>query len=115
MSKSTKKWQLVYDMLNYAHLYAVCPTGRIGRMDEYGAYTCLPLRDDGRGYLCVSLKQRNGNWVTKKVHRLMWETFNGDIPKGYHVDHINHAKADNRLSNARRTSEVRRLTRIGKS
>jgi hypothetical protein len=34
-----------------------------------------------------------------RVHRLIWEAFNGTIPDGYVVDHINGDKKDNRLEN----------------
>ena len=33
------------------------------------------------------------------VHRFVWEAFNGPIPKGMTIDHINGDKTDNRLSN----------------
>ena len=33
------------------------------------------------------------------VHRFVWEAFNGTIPEGLQVNHINEIKADNRLSN----------------
>ena len=32
-------------------------------------------------------------------HRIVWETFNGEIPDGYEVDHINNVRDDNRLCN----------------
>lgn len=32
-------------------------------------------------------------------HRIVWETFNGEIPDGYEVDHINDVREDNRLCN----------------
>ena len=35
------------------------------------------------------------------VHRLVWETFNGVIPDGYQIDHINTIRDDNRLENLR--------------
>ena len=35
------------------------------------------------------------------VHRLVWETFNGEIPEGMEIDHINTIKTDNRLENLR--------------
>ena len=34
-------------------------------------------------------------------HRFIWECNNDVIPKGYEIDHINHDKEDNRLSNLR--------------
>ena len=33
------------------------------------------------------------------VHRLVYETFVGDIPTGYQIDHINEIKDDNRVEN----------------
>lgn len=35
------------------------------------------------------------------VHRLVWETFFGEIPQGWEVDHINGDIADNRTENLR--------------
>lgn len=36
-----------------------------------------------------------------KVHRLVWETFNGEIPDGYEIDHQDTHKDNNTLSNLR--------------
>ncbi len=35
------------------------------------------------------------------THRVVWEMFNGSIPKGWQIDHINHNKTDNRIENLR--------------
>jgi len=35
------------------------------------------------------------------VHRLVWEYFNGPIPEGCEIDHINGCRADNRIENLR--------------
>lgn len=37
----------------------------------------------------------------KLVHRLVWEVWNGEIPKGMEIDHINCVRDDNRLENLR--------------
>lgn len=34
-------------------------------------------------------------------HRVVWMAFNGPIPKGMNIDHINRIKTDNRLENLR--------------
>ncbi len=50
------------------------------------------------GYYRVELFN---NKTRKKhhVHRLIWETFNGAIPTGLQINHINEIKTDNALSN----------------
>ena len=35
------------------------------------------------------------------VHRVIWEMFNGPIPDGLQIDHINRIKSDNRIENLR--------------
>lgn len=60
------------------------------------------------------------------LHRLIWETFKGEIPNGYEIDHINRNRQDNRLENLRcvthkenmnnnNTIEHRIKTQTGKS
>ena len=48
------------------------------------------------GYVYVNLNNEG-----KYLHRLVWETFNGKIPEGMEIDHINTNRFDNRLSNLR--------------
>ncbi|OQY42286.1 MAG: hypothetical protein B6242_16380 [Anaerolineaceae bacterium 4572_78] len=33
------------------------------------------------------------------MHKYIWEFYNGKIPKGYDLHHINHDKTDNRIEN----------------
>lgn len=51
---------------------------------------------DKDGYLRLNIKN-----TTVSVHRLVYETFIGEIPDGYEIDHINNIRNDNRLSNLR--------------
>ena len=51
------------------------------------------IKDNGRGY-----KQVRGS-SRVYVHRLVWETFNGDIPDGFEIDHEDTHKDNNALSN----------------
>lgn len=55
----------------------------------------LKPRKDGNGYLFVFVEKNK----MKKIAHLVWEAFNGEIPKGYDVHHINHNRQDNRLEN----------------
>lgn len=51
------------------------------------------------GYQYASL-----NGEGRYVHRLVWEAFNGEIPQGMEIDHINTNRLDNRLCNLRLVS-----------
>lgn len=46
-------------------------------------------------YLCGNYFQRKG----KRLHREVWTYHNGDIPKGYHVHHIDHNRSNNSIYN----------------
>lgn len=48
-----------------------------------------------RYYLCGYYYQRKG----KRLHRAVWEYFNGEIPEGYHVHHIDENRANNDIEN----------------
>lgn len=48
-----------------------------------------------RYYLCGYYFQHNG----KRLHRAVWEHFNGEIPEGYHVHHIDEDRANNDIEN----------------
>ena len=52
------------------------------------------------GYLQCSMRQRGQkNQKVYYVHRFIWECYNGLIPDGKVIDHINDDKIDNRLCN----------------
>lgn len=65
---------------------------------------CLIRRSSGvvakirkNGYRVVKLKNK-----PYPEHRLIWCLFNGSFPpKGLDIDHINHNRSDNRISNLR--------------
>lgn len=47
---------------------------------------------------------KNTGYVSCKnglLHRIIWETFNGEIPRGMEIDHIDCNKQNNALSNLR--------------
>lgn len=51
------------------------------------------------GYYGFTLCDCKGGKKNVLVHRFVWEYFNGPIPKGLVVDHINSDRKDNRLVN----------------
>lgn len=52
-------------------------------------------KDDKTGYYLSSTI----NGKRYRLHRYVWEYYNGAIPKGYHVHHKDHNKNNNELSN----------------
>ena len=55
------------------------------------------------GYETVKLKDKDGNSVQFYVHRLVWMAFNGEIPKGFEIDHLAD-RNDNNLDHLRMVS-----------
>lgn len=87
------------DIAGYEGQYQVSNLGRV---------KSLNYRQTGRpaiisyslvcGYKRVALSRFNKR-KDFFVHRLVWEAFNGPIPSGMQVNHINEDKEDNRLDN----------------
>ena len=96
------------DIKGYEGFYQASNLGRVRSLDrivvykngrthlQKGRILCFGVQD--KGYNNIQL-YKNGVGKTKLVHRLVWETFNGEIPKGMQVNHINEVKTDNRLCN----------------
>lgn len=78
---------------------------------QYGPYFCS---SDGRvsrdehflrtyvrpnGYIRVQLMMAKPGFRNPPMHRLIYETFVGTIPKGKEINHKNGIKADNRIEN----------------
>lgn len=80
-------------------------------VSDYGAVMSLNYRGSGKKKEMKGVKNRGGyervilsrDGVVKcfRVHRLVWEAFNGPIPEGMEIDHINTIRDDNRLVNLR--------------
>ena len=75
-------------------------SGEIYKLDKSGNY--IKCKEYNRaGYLRIAV---NRKYISS--HRLIWETFNGEIPVGMEIDHINTVRNDNRLSNLRCVSHA---------
>lgn len=78
-------------------IYEVSNRGRVKSL-KYGKERILKPQQNGIGYFMVDLCYKN----KKKryyVHRLVWETFNGPIPKGLVINHKSEIKKENNLDN----------------
>lgn len=94
-------------VLGYEGLYEVSNYGNVKSQERYvkSSYNSVTLKKEkilkpttARGYLKVDLYVCRKRTM-KYVARLVWEAFNGPIPEGMQVNHINEDKTDNRLEN----------------
>ena len=92
-STTIEEWRLAPGVTNLR----VSTRGRVQRKDVRGGgwgYMHTPVANAGNVYAIVTYKGEN-----VVVHRLVWMTFMGPIPKGMTIDHmIPSHKFDNRLS-----------------
>lgn len=106
MSYNNEKWKPV---TNYEGLYEVSNLGRVKSLNYLGKHKEQILKQNSstNGYLFVRL-YKDGMTRAFKVHRLVYEAFNGEIPQWIatqpsdnrlEINHINEIKTDNRLEN----------------
>lgn len=92
-------WKNIRD---YEGLYQVSNYGKVrsigGRRGCSNSIKILKQGTDTSGYKMVIFRVHKKS-KTFKVHRLVYEAFNGSIPDGMEVNHINEIKTDNRLEN----------------
>ena len=88
------------DIKGYEGLYQISNLGRVKSLNyiHTGREKILKPSVDKQGYLNICLC-KNGVKKWYLVHRLVYEAFVGDIPKGMQVNHINEIKTDNRAVN----------------
>lgn len=86
------KKEIWNDVLGYKGRYNVSDLGNVKNVK-----TGKILKPAGR-YLQVVLS-KDGEKKHHEISRLVWEAFNGPIPEGMQVNHINEIITDNRLSN----------------
>lgn len=77
----------------YDNVYSIDEDGNIYRNNKK-----MSPANNGIGYMQIKLRH-NGKRYGRYVHRLVWETFMGDIPEGLEINHIDHNKLNNSLSN----------------
>lgn len=94
-------------VVGYARLYEVSDLGRVRscpRLRANGVWAegrVLRPGPQRRGYLTVCLIGPDGSKRSKRVHRLVLESFVGPCPAGFMACHFNDVPGDNRLSNLR--------------
>ena len=96
------------DIPNYFGLYQISNLGRVKSLERFrkgknGSLSSVKekILKPGilnSGYYIIGLTKQS---ILKfyYVHRLVWIAFNGSIPEGYDINHLNEKKFDNRLKN----------------
>ena len=72
--------------------------GQVYRYDKYNDKLKLCSENDHHGYSWCS-GWINGKRWNRPIHRLVWETFKGEIPEDMEIDHQNNNRKDNTISN----------------
>lgn len=85
------------DITDYEGLYQVSNFGRL-RTKSNGEWVIRSNVNSKGGYFSVILSDKSRK-RSCRMHRLVYETFVGEIPKGFYIHHINGDKQDNRVEN----------------
>lgn len=90
------------DIPGYKGLYQVSDCGCVRSLNYNGTGKVKFMKNHKtpNGYEQIKLFY-DGKPKMLSVHRLVYEVFNGQIPEGMQIDHINGIKDDNRLVNLR--------------
>lgn len=88
------KWDDVFDYSDGVLLWKIKPCKNMEKSSPAGT-----MRNDG--YLQVRFMNK-----IHLIHRIVWEMFNGEIPDGMQIDHINHERSDNRIQNLRMVTKI---------
>lgn len=90
-----------YDFTGYYEVSDLGVICGVERIDSIGRPRKRKPRKPGIGksdYYIISLC-KNGKHESFSVHKIVYESFNGKVPEGMQVNHINEVKHDNRLEN----------------
>lgn len=92
-----EEWKWVRD---FEGIYQISNLGRLKSFKKYNSGYILSEKNEKGGYLSVVLTDsENRRKRYTRIHILVAESFIGEIPKGYHVHHIDDNKQNNAVSN----------------
>ncbi len=87
-------------VFGYETHYVITNAGQVFSIRTYAGKPrmrpLVPVKLNGYSYVLLSVSALK---KMKRVHRLVWEAFNGPIPNGLQINHLNGVKTDNRLKN----------------
>lgn len=88
--------------------YSVSSSGEVIRHTKTGNRKLRTFMHNGSARVSVNGKQ----WI---LARLVWETFKGEVPDGYIVQHINGCQTMNDIYNLRLAKKERRMETVNRS
>ena len=91
MFKPVLNYEGVYQTNEQAEVFRICEDGSRRKMTP-------ALMGKRKYYLGVCLC-KDGKQSTKSLHKLVWEAFNGPVPKGCQIHHKDKNKLNNDLCN----------------
>lgn len=95
--KFPEEWRSVR---GYKGLYEVSNWGRVRSLNyRHTSETKIIMTVKHKSGYMIVLLYKNGKRKQTLVHRLVYEAFNGEIPEGYEVNHIDENKVNNRSDN----------------
>lgn len=92
------KSELVFEIWKPVPGYDDYEVSSFGRVRSLYKNKILSISRNKNGYCAIILYKR-GKLKRFLIHRLVWTAFNGIIPEGMEVNHINEVKTDNSIWN----------------
>ena len=89
----------LYPIPDYPNYYATVEGNIWCESAKRKAWIKISQQQLPGGYMQVQLYLNNTKKVIRYVHRLVWTAFNGSIPDGYEIHHVNHIQDDNHVMN----------------
>ena len=69
------------------------------KLPLFGDWREISFKKQNKGYVSCFITPPNGKRTYPNLHQLVWESFNGEIPEGFVIDHIDNNPKNNHLSN----------------
>lgn len=69
------------------------------RIIRYIEYDGIRFYEDKKGYWIGQILDEAGNPHRIRLHVYVWEKFNGPVPEGYDIHHIDHDPSNNEIEN----------------
>lgn len=93
-----KDYEDFREIKGFEGLYMIGDRGTI-LSNRRGCWRIMSMTNKTGWYLTLRLKDKSGKVYTKRLHRLVYETFVGDIPDNYHIHHKDGDMQNNRVEN----------------